>query len=153
LDSVIKVLRANLFSQFILDKLQEFFPGRDYTRSIELPKEYFADNFDILLENTKQLFLYYAKAADKAVKPTDDTIIKELESWEPTDDEIDNEEKSRLLKVPDEDALNEMLRSKAVADNPDMQELDRKAGELLESLPPLPEEPDDDSDDEEEEEE
>jgi len=34
-----------------------------------------------------------------------------------------------------------MLRSKAVAGNQDMQELDRKAGDLLESLPPLPPEP------------
>ena len=30
LDSVIKVVRANLFSNFILDKLQEFFPERRY---------------------------------------------------------------------------------------------------------------------------
>jgi hypothetical protein len=39
-------------------------------------------------------------------------------------------------------ALIEMRTSKAVKDDPEMQELDKKAGELLDSLPPL--EPDND---------
>jgi hypothetical protein len=136
LDSVIKVVRANLFSDFILDKLQEFFPERKYTRAINMPTEYFADKFHILPENMKRLFQYYITVADRAVKPTEEKIEEELEHWSPTDKEI---EKGipRLLKIHDEDALNEMRTSKAVADDPEMQALDKKAGELLDSLPPL----------------
>jgi hypothetical protein len=136
LDSVIKVVRANLFAEFVLNKLQEFFPERDYNRAIKLPTEYFADKFHILPEKTKQLFLYYVAVADKAAKPTEEKIEEELEHWSPSDEELE-QGIPVLLKKHDEDALNEMLTSKVVADNPEMQGLDKKAGELLDSLPSL----------------
>jgi hypothetical protein len=146
LDSIIKVVRANLFSDFILDKLQEFFPGRDYNRAIKLPVEYFANKFHILPEKIRLLFQYYVMVADRAVKPTEEKIEEELKHWSPNDKEI---EKGipRLLKIHDEDALIEMRTSKAVADEPEMQALDKKAGELLDSLPPL--EPDNDDEQQE----
>lgn len=136
LDSVIKVVRANLFSEFVLDKLQEFFPERNYNRAIKLPTEYFGDKFHILPENIKELFRSCTKVADKAVKLTEDEIKEELTNWAPSDEEIERGI-PRLLKINDEDALIEMRTSKAVADNSEMQALDRKAGELLGSLPSL----------------
>jgi len=51
LDSIIKVVRANLLSNFILDRLHEFFPKRNYNRAIKLPTEYFGDKFHLLPEN------------------------------------------------------------------------------------------------------
>ena len=42
----------------------------------------------------------------------------------------------RILKIHDEDALIEMRTSEAVSGDPDMQALDEKAGDLLDSLPP-----------------
>ena len=143
LDSLIKVVRANLFSDFILDKLQEFFPERNYTRAIKLPTEYIGDKFHILPENFKGLFWRCIEVADMAVKPTEDEIEQELKNWAPTDEEIERGI-PRLLKTHDEVALIEMRTSKAVADNPEMQALDKKAGELLDSLPPL--NPDDNDD-------
>jgi hypothetical protein len=45
LDSVLKVVKANMFSEFIVHKLQEFFPERKYIdRAITLPTEYFGEN-------------------------------------------------------------------------------------------------------------
>jgi hypothetical protein len=134
LDSVIKVVRGNLFAEFVLKKLQEFFPARNYNRAIKLPTEYFADKFHILPERIKQLFLRYVEIAERAAKPTEEKIEDELEHWSPSDEEI-QQGIPVLLKKHDEDALNEMLTSKAVTDDPEMQALDKKAGELLESLP------------------
>jgi hypothetical protein len=61
LDSIIKVVRANLFSDFILDQLQYLFIDRKYTRAVTLPTDYFGNNFHILPENVKRLFQYYVK--------------------------------------------------------------------------------------------
>ena len=43
----------------------------------------------------------------------------------------------KLLNINDEYALIEMRTSKVVADNPAMHALNKKASELLNSLPPL----------------
>lgn len=136
LDSIIKVVRANLFSDFILEKLQELFPERNYNRAIKWPTEYFGDKFHILPKNIQELFLYCTEIANTAVKPTEETIEIELKNWTPTDEEIERGI-PRLLKIHDENALIEMRTSKAVADNPEMQALGKKAGELLNSLPQL----------------
>jgi hypothetical protein len=136
LDSVIKVVRANLFSDFILDQLQHLFASRKYTRAISLPTEYFGDKFHILPQNIKRLFLYYVEAAEKALESTEEKIVKELDYWAPTENQI-KRGIPRLLKTHDENALIEMLTSKAVADNAEMQALDKKVFELLNSLPPL----------------
>ena len=136
LDSVIIVVRANLFSNFILDQLQNLFVTRKYCpRAVTLPTEYFSDKFHILPENFKRLFQYCVEVADKA-KPTEEKIEEELDCWTPTEEEIERGI-PRLLKVHDEDGLIEMRTSKAVAYNPEMQALDKKACELLNSLPPL----------------
>ena len=138
LDSIIKVVRANLFSDFILEKLQEFFPERRYTRAVKMPTEYFGEKFHILPENIKGLFRYCIEVADKAVKPTEDEIEEELDHWTPTDTEIERGI-ARLLKIQDEYALIEWRTSKAVAYN-------KMAGALLDSLPQLKPDNDDGDD-------
>jgi hypothetical protein len=67
MDSVIEYIKPPAFAQFIIDKLHEFFPVRDYNRAIKLPTEYFGDKFDILPESIKALFLHVISAADAAV--------------------------------------------------------------------------------------
>ena len=136
LDSVIKVVRANSFSNFIIDKLQEFFPERKYTRAVKMPVEYFGEKFHILPENIKRLFRHCVEVADKAVKPTEDEIEEELDHWTPTDEELERGI-PRLLKIHDEYALIEMRTSRSVVYNPEMQALDKMADELLDSLAQL----------------
>ena len=136
LDIIIKVARANFFSDFILDQLQDLFATRKYTRAVTLPTEYFGDKFHILPENVNRLFQHYVEVADKAARLTEEKIEEELDHWAPNKEEI-KRGIYRLLKTNDEYALIEMRTSKAVADNPEMHALNKKAGKLLNSLPPL----------------
>ena len=136
LDSIIKVVRANLFSDFILDQLQYLFTDRKYSRAVTLPTDYFGNKFHILPENVKCLFQYYVEVAEKAAKPIEEKIEEELDHWAPTEEEVQRGI-PRLLKTHDEDALIEMRTSKAIANNSQMQILNEKAGELLKLLPPL----------------
>jgi hypothetical protein len=114
IDSVIKVVRASKFAQFILDMLQEFFPDRNYNRAIKPLTEYYAEKFHILPESTKKLLLYIKKVADMAAKPTEDEIESELE-------QIDG-----MLYLPEEEAEIEKRISEAVSANFDMKILDGK---------------------------
>ena len=72
IDSVIEEVKPPTFAQFKFDKLQEFFPVRNYNRTIKPPTEYFADKFDILPESTKKFFLHVTRVAD-AASETDGT--------------------------------------------------------------------------------
>jgi hypothetical protein len=112
LDSIIKIVRANLFSDFILDRLQHLFTIRKYPRAVTLPTEYFGVKFHILPENVKRLFQHCAEVADKAVKPMEEKIEEELDYWAPTEEEIERGI-PRLLKIHDENALIEMRTSRS----------------------------------------
>ena len=68
IDSVIEDVKPPAFAHFILDKLQEFFPERNYNRAIKPLIEYFADKFDILPESTKKLLSYVTSVADGSSK-------------------------------------------------------------------------------------
>jgi hypothetical protein len=150
LDSVLKVVKANMFSEFIVHKLQEFFPERKYIdRAITLPKEYFGEKFNILPENTRELFLRAASIADKAAKPAEDEIRKELENWSPTEEEVTKKGIPTLLVIRTEKMVNEMLIAKTVEKDPDMQEFEEEAKDMLDTLPPEEEDTDDITADEE----
>ena len=121
-----------MFSEFIVHKLQEFFPERKYIdRVITLPTEYFGEKFNILPDNTRELFLRAARIADKAAKPTEDEIRKELENWSPTDEEVTKKGIPTLLVIPTEKMVNEMLIAKAVVEDPDMQIFEEEAKDML----------------------
>jgi hypothetical protein len=119
LDSVIKVVRANMFAQFVLDKMQEYFPERDGTRAMELPKEYFAEKFHILPEPVKKFFLYCADKSDETSNPVDEQIQSDLKQTK------------GLLEINSEDALSERLRSEAVGADADMGLIAAKCEELM----------------------
>jgi 5S rRNA maturation endonuclease (ribonuclease M5) len=135
LDSVIKVVKANMFAQFIIDKLLEFFDERKYIgRAIGIPKEYFGEKFNILPENTRELFLRVARIADRASTPTEEAIEEELENWSPTEEQVQRGIPA-LLIVPTEKMVNERLMAEAVASDPDMRTFDERAKTMFESLP------------------
>ena len=50
MDSVIEDVKPPAFAKFIIDKLQEFFPVRDYNRAVKPLTGYFGDKYDILPE-------------------------------------------------------------------------------------------------------
>ena len=106
LDSVIKVTRANLFGEFLIDTIREKFPLQDYTRAMELVQEYFTEKFNILPKNTKSLILYTVNRADIATRHTDEQILKELK-------QVDVRTHG-LLDINIEEVVNERLRAEAI---------------------------------------
>ena len=123
LDSVIKVVKANLFGEFILDRLKEVFPERNYNRAIELPTNYFAEKFYILPDGVRRLLLYITELSDAAAGQKEQEIRSELKDTK------------GLLSIDVEEAVNEKLISKVVAADPDIKALDAKCEELLTGLP------------------
>ena len=123
LDSVIKVVKANLFGEFILDKLKECFPERNYNRAIELPTNYFAEKFHILPDSIRKLLLHITELSDAAAGQKEQEIRSELKDVK------------GLLSLDVEEAVNEKLINEVVAANPDMKLLDAKCKELLAGLP------------------
>ena len=63
MDSVIVDVKPPAFAQFICDKIQEFFPVRNYNRAIKPPTGYFGDKINILPESIRKLFLHITNAA------------------------------------------------------------------------------------------
>jgi len=119
IDSVIKVVRASKFAQFILDKQQEFFPYRNYRRAIEMPTVYFVDKFHILPDSIKKLFLYVENQANIAVKPVENDIDTELE------------EVNGVLHIATEEAEIEKRMVEGVASIANMKALDEKVKRFM----------------------
>lgn len=119
LDNVIKVVGANGFGEFVIDKIDEYFPEKNYNRAIKRPTDYIAERFHILPEPTRKYFLKVCDVADAAAEGTEKEIETELKSV------------NGKLNVNVEKAVNERLLCEAVAANPKVQELDKKHSELL----------------------
>jgi hypothetical protein len=119
LDSIIKVVRANLFAEFVIDKLEEYFPERDGNRAIELPKNYFAEKFHILPEHIQKFFIYVTDKSNEASNTTEEEIQSDLKKTK------------GILNVDMEDALNEKFISDAVAVDHDMEVIAAKCEELM----------------------
>jgi 5S rRNA maturation endonuclease (ribonuclease M5) len=127
LDSVIKVVKARMFAEFVTDKIEEYFPERDLSRGTELPEQYFGEKFHILPESVKEYFQYVVDKANEVSDLVDKKIRTALK-------------KTKGLPFIDaEDALNEKLRYDAVSANRDMKKIDTKCAELLQPgvLPPI----------------
>jgi hypothetical protein len=140
LDSVLKVVKAKMFEDFIVSKLLEFFPERKYIdRAITIPTEYFGEKFNILPEKTRELFQRVTEMADKATKSTEEAIRNELENWSPSEEQL-QQDIPTLLVIPTERIVNEMLMSKAVAEDLDIQALEEEAERMLDALPAADEE-------------
>jgi 5S rRNA maturation endonuclease (ribonuclease M5) len=113
LDSVIKVVKANMFAEFVIDKIE------DGNRAIELPKNYFAEKFHILPERIQKFFLYVTDKSNEASNPTEDEIRSNLKQTK------------GLPSVDIEDALNEKLLADVIAADSDMEIIATKCGELM----------------------
>lgn len=75
LDNVIKVVGANEFGKFVMEKLVKFFPEWNYNRVISTPSDYFAERFHILPPSTKEYFNNVCEKADTAAAPKEEEII------------------------------------------------------------------------------
>lgn len=134
LDSVLKVVKAKMFEEFIVYKLQEFLPERRYIdRAITIPTEYFGEKFNILPEKTRALFQRVAEMADNAAKPVEEAITKELEKWSSSEEQL-QQGIPTLLVIPTERMVNEMLIANAVEEDPNIQAFEEEAERMLDAL-------------------
>jgi hypothetical protein len=122
MDSVIEDVKPPAFAQFITDKLQEFFPVRDYNRAIKLLTGYFGDKSDILPESIKAFFLHVICAADAAAKTTEQHI------------KLEQMAVKGLLDVSDTKEANKRRISDSVVQNPEMKRIAFKCREMLEQM-------------------
>ena len=122
MDSVIEDVKPSAFAKFITDKLQEFFPVRDYNRAVKPLTGYFGDKFDILPESIKKLFMHVTSAANTAAKPTEQHI------------KIEQTAVKGLLDVSDTKEANKRRISDSVAQNPEMKKIDLKCAKVLDQM-------------------
>ena len=122
MDSVVEDVKPPAFAQFIPDKLQEFFPVRDYNRAIKPLTGYFADKFDILPESIKDLFMHITSAADAAAKPTEQHI------------ELEQMAVKGVLDISDTKEANNRRVGDSVAKDANMKKIGLKCAEMLDQL-------------------
>lgn len=124
LDSVISVVNAVRFGEYVCDKLVELFPNRNGLRAVVEPTNYFGDKFTWFNDctNIKELFEYITETGDKAVEQ----INKEINDY------LQNVE--GLLDINLEEASNEYNRICAIADDERIKEIDAKCSVLLQHL-------------------
>ena len=69
--------------EFIMDKLLEFYPRRNYNRVIELPtKDSDIDETDLYPTAIRNLILHIRKVVENAVKETEEKIKSQQENVE-----------------------------------------------------------------------
>ena len=122
MDSVIEDVKPPALAQFITDKLQEFFPVRNYNRAIKPLTGYFGDKFDILPESIKELFMHVTSAADAAAMPTEQHI------------ELTQMTVKGVLDVSDTKEANKGRISDSVAQNGEIKKIALKCAEVLDQL-------------------
>jgi hypothetical protein len=83
IDAILAKAGGERFFEFIMFKLKEISPNRDYNRAITISTELFnKDNFDLLPEPLKKQFILIQKITDDATEETKETITAELSKIE-----------------------------------------------------------------------
>jgi hypothetical protein len=124
INAVIAAVGDVRFWKFIMDKLQELYPTRNYNRAIELPsKDTDADETDLYPIAIRKLIRYVREVVDDAVAETDEKIKSEQENIE------------GFLEVAKRKQENKDLVIKTVAENEDIKKIETlaAAAELCDS--------------------
>ncbi|HET7345607.1 MAG TPA: toprim domain-containing protein [Nitrososphaeraceae archaeon] len=124
LDSVISVVTAVKFGEYVTDTLIELFPNRNGLRAIDKPVSYFGDKFAWFSDcpNIMGLWKFITDAGDKAVEPINEEINDEFQN-------IDG-----LLDINLVEAENEYDRAYTMADDEIIRSIEFMCGILLKRL-------------------
>jgi hypothetical protein len=83
IDAILAKVGGERFFEFIMYKLKEISPNRDYNRAITISTELFnKDNFDLLPESIKKFLTVIQNITDKATSEVKETIETELSDIE-----------------------------------------------------------------------
>jgi hypothetical protein len=122
INAVIAAVGDVRFWKFILDKLQELYPTRNYNRAIELPsKDTDADETDLYPNAMRGLIRHFRGLVRDAVEEIEEKIEK------------DQEEVTGFLEVEAQKKKNKELVIKTIAENEDIKEIESHATELCNS--------------------
>jgi hypothetical protein len=122
INAVIAAVGDVRFWKFIMDKLVELYPTRNYNRAIELPsKDTDADETDLYPNAIKKLILHIREVVDDAVTETEEKIEREQENIE------------GFLEVDKKRQENKELVIKTIAESEDIKEIESHATELCNS--------------------
>jgi hypothetical protein len=119
INAVIAAVEEERFWKFIMEKLEELYPTRNYNRAIELPsKDEEMDETDLYPDAIRSLILHTRKKVDKSVAETEKRI------------ESDQEEVKGFLEVPEQKKKNKELVMKVIAEDKDIRELENDVAKL-----------------------
>lgn len=111
------------FWNFIMDKLKELYPKRNYNRAIELPtRDYENDETDLYPNAIRSLILHLRESAETAVEPIEEKIEAEQENVE------------GFLEVKAQKKKNKELVLKGIAEDETIKRVEEQAKMLCEAL-------------------
>ncbi|MGH9927067.1 MAG: hypothetical protein ACRD5B_17000, partial [Nitrososphaeraceae archaeon] len=123
INAVIAAVGDKDFWKFIMDKLQELYPIRNYNRAIKLPsKDLEDDETDIYPNAIKKLILYIREVIEEVVQEPE----KKIES--------EQKKVNGFLEVEVQKKKNKEIVMKVIADNGEIKKIESRAAKLCESL-------------------
>jgi hypothetical protein len=123
INAVIAKVGADRFWKFIVFKLAERYPKRNYNRAIKLPsKDPDADEIDLLPPAIKSLFQHIRSIRDTTVETTEEEITEEQEEVE------------GFLEVEEQKKKNIKRVKKVIADDEDIKKVEAATTKLCDYL-------------------
>jgi hypothetical protein len=120
IDAILAQVGDERFWEYIMHKLKQFYPKRNYNRAISLPERYSKEKSDLLPKATKKLIRYIMDLTEDGTEETENAI------------KTDQENVDGFLDVKEQRKKNLERLSKALSEYDDMKKLDDKISYILE---------------------
>ena len=118
IDAILAQVGDGRFWEYIMYKLKEFYPKRNYNRAISLPERYSKEKSDLLPKATKKLIRYIMDLAEDGTEETENAIKTEQEN-------VDG-----FLDVKEQKKKNLERLSRALSEYEAMKKLDDKISDI-----------------------
>jgi hypothetical protein len=123
INAVLAQVGDERFSNFLMDKIGERFPTRNYNRAIPPPsKDEDADEIDLYPKGMKRLIKYYRDKVSEIVEDEEAQIVKEQEKVQ------------GFLDVAEQKKKNKERVMKVIAEDQDINKIESRVAELCDSL-------------------
>jgi hypothetical protein len=123
INAVIAAVGDIRFWKFIMDKLQELYPTRNYNRAIKLPsKDLEVDETDLYPNAIKKLILHIREVVEEVVEEPEKKISS------------DQEKVKGFLEVEVQKKKNKEIVMRVIAGNDEIKKIESSATKLCESL-------------------
>jgi hypothetical protein len=120
IDAILAQVGDERFWEYILSRLKEMFPTRNYNRAISLPERYSKEKSDLLPKATKKLVRYILDLTEEGTEETETAIKRSQEKIE------------GFLEVEEQKKKNMKQLTEALAQYEDMKKLEDKISNIWE---------------------